>query len=233
MAREFVFYEMDGAVQYWMTRIGETEAASARALDRLSAQLFRLGVELLVSPRARWIGCEPSERQRIYFANHTSHLDFLVLWSVLPALIRAKVRPVAARDYWEAGPIRRHIAERVFRCVIVDRNHGGRFDSVAPLIRALDSGESLILFPEGTRGNGPQLQPFRSGLYHVAEARPGIELVPVWMNNNFRVLPKGSVLPIPQLCTATFGTPCRLTGGEEKHAFLQRLYEQLENVRKL
>lgn len=228
----FLFYGIDDSIQYWLGRIPK-RASRRGVFDRLAANVVRVGTHVLVAPRARWIGCQPVDRQRIYFANHSSHLDFPLLWSVLPASLRAKARPVAARDYWDHSRWKRRISERAFRSVFVERNHGGGPLSIAPMLHALDRGDSLILFPEGTRGTGQALQSFRTGIFHLAEARPGVELVPVWMDNNYRVLPKGSFLPVPLLCTATFGPPLHLASGEEKHAFLQRAQQQLELTRTL
>lgn len=200
-------------------------------IDRWIAQLFVAGTRVLTDANARWLGCEPEDRPRIYFANHTSHLDFLVLWSVLPLSIRRKTRAVAAEDYWMANAIRRHVSQRVFRCIFVDRQHGAGGHSVDPLLAALRRGESLALFPEGGRASCETVQPFRTGIFHIAQSLPHVELVPVWMDNNYRVLPKGSLLPLPLLCTATFGVPAHLEPGEDKYAFLNRLRHQLEQVR--
>ena len=88
---------------------------------------------------------------------------------------------------------------------------------------SLDAGTSLILFPEGTRNTTDErLLPFKSGLFHLAGARPQVELVPVWIENLNRVMPKGEFVPIPLLCTVTFGAPLRLQAGEDKAAFLER-----------
>src|SRR5512136_3260049 len=75
----------------------------------------------LTGATARWCDCAPEPRQRVYFANHTSHLDFVVLWSVLPRFLRRQCHPVAARDYWGSG-WRRRIAVNVFDAVLVERN---------------------------------------------------------------------------------------------------------------
>lgn len=202
----------------------------AQALAHIVAQAFIFVTRLVTDATARWAGCQPEDKVRIYFANHTSHLDFMLLWTVLPKALRAKTRPVAAADYWQAGPVRRYLSERVFRCVFIDRQPGCHVD-LLPLLRALDRGESLILFPEGTRGTGDALEQFRAGIFHIAEQRRAIELVPVWMDNNHRVLPKGSFVPLPVLCTATFGTPMRLEDGETKSEFLQRSRQSLLTAR--
>ena len=179
----------------------------------------------LVGAYPRWIGCRPEPRQRIYFANHASHLDTVALWSALPPPLRRRTRPVAARDYWGRGAVRGLIAGRGLGAVLIDRQReqAGQ-DPLAPLYAALERGDSLILFPEGTRNPDPDsgLLPFKSGIYHLAHARPELELVPVWIDNLARVMPKGKLLPLPLLCTATFGEPLRLQPGEDKAAFLER-----------
>lgn len=201
-------------------------------VESFVAGAFVCATRLLTCVRARWLGCEPTDAPRIYFANHSSHLDFLLLWSALPARLRRKTRPVAASDYWHQGALRRYLAIRVFRSVFVERDNPDRSaNPIAPLVEALDQGESLIVFPEGTRGTGEDLLPFKAGIFHALCTRPDTELVPVWIDNSYRVMPKGAVLPIPLLCTATFGPPARITRSEEKTAFLRRMRERLLALR--
>ena len=148
----------------------------------------------------------PDTRRRVYFANHTSHLDFVVLWAVLPRVVRRCTRPVAARDYWERGPLRRWLARRVFRAVLIEREHITQScNPLEPLAEALRAGESLILFPEGTRHCGPDIGEFKSGLYHLLRVATDAEAVPVYIENLNRVLPKGETLLVPFLCSVTFG----------------------------
>jgi 1-acyl-sn-glycerol-3-phosphate acyltransferase len=165
---------------------------------------------------------------RIYFANHTSHIDFVLLWAALPRRTRDKTRPVAATDYWNHGLMRRYMIQRVFHGVLVDRVHPDRtHNPITSMVEALDRGESLILFPEGTRGDGDSLLPFKCGLFHLAAARPDVDLVPVWIDNAGRVMPKGAALPVPLLCSAIFGEPTRLASGEHKTDFLARMRQVL------
>jgi len=178
------------------------------------------------------IGFEPDERQRIYFANHTSHLDFVVIWSALPKRLRLLTRPVAARDYWEKG-VKRYLALQVFNAVLVDRARGdaGAPNALDVLLAGLGERHSLIIFPEGTRGDGTQLGAFKSGLYRLGLARPDVELVPVYIDNLNRVLPKGEFVPVPMLASVSFGAPMRVGEGESKAGFLERARSAILELR--
>ena len=182
-------------------------------------------VRLLVGAHARWIGCKPSPAQRIYFANHSSHLDTLALWSALPPNLRATTRPVAARDYWGHGGFRGFIADHGFRAVYIERDRTRcDGDPLLPLREALDTGESLIVFPEGTRSQQPLPQPFKAGLFHLARDYPQAELVPVYLDSLHRSMPKGSLLPVPLTCVVRFGETMRLRANEDKDDFLRRAH---------
>jgi len=184
---------------------------------------------LLTGARAVWKGCAPAAVQRIYYGNHTSHGDFVLIYASLPADLRVHTRPVAGADYWSATQLKRWIANDVLRAVMVERQkREGVPNPVEQMVDALDHGDSLILFPEGTRNTTDELLlPFKSGIFRAAEARPEVECVPVWIENLNRVMPKGQVLPIPLLCTLTFGTPLKVAPGEDKEAFLDRLRDGL------
>jgi 1-acyl-sn-glycerol-3-phosphate acyltransferase len=182
--------------------------------------LFAL-VRLLVGAHARWLGCAPLPRQRVYFANHCSHLDTLVLMAALPGRLRPTVHPVAALDYWGRNRWLHFLAVRCLRAILVDRRPRPSADPLQPLVAELQRGHSLIVFPEGTRGDGT-LAPFKGGLFHLARRFPRAELVPVHLENLHRVMPKGTALLVPLICTARFGTPLRLEPGEAKARFLER-----------
>jgi 1-acyl-sn-glycerol-3-phosphate acyltransferase len=206
---------------------------------------------VLTGSQARWYGCPPKAEQRIYFANHQSHADLVMIWAALPEELRSITRPIAARDYWTKSPFRQWITTAVFNAIYVERQAatpgpaagtapvglvpdagsappGGpdpatdappppspealraalpEGDPLAPLVRALESGDSIIIFPEGTRGHGDDPQPFKSGLFRLAQMFPHVVLVPAWINNVQRVIPKGEVVPVPILCSVTFGAP--------------------------
>ena len=186
-------------------------------------RVFLLGlIRVLTGAQARWQGCPPKAEQRIYFANHQSHADLVLIWAALPSDLRSITRPIAAKDYWTQTPFKRWITTAVFNAIYVDRTKTTDQDPLEPLIDALDSGDSIILFPEGTRGNQEEPQAFKSGLFNLAQKFPQIVLVPAWINNVQRVMPKGEVVPVPILCSVTFGAPISLQPGEDRGTFLAR-----------
>jgi len=285
-------------------------------LAKLTGWLLLGIVRLLTGAQARWYGCPPKAEQRIYFANHQSHADLVMIWAALPEELRSITRPIAARDYWANTPVKRWITTEVFNAVYVERQAApapaaapaappaapasvvadppspapatpsvaqppaeriepsmepllpleppaappetppgaqGQLDlpeppappppplppptpepapapataapasdPLAPLVEALRSGDSIIIFPEGTRGHTGEPQKFKSGLYTLASMFPEVVLVPAWIDNVQRVMPKGEIVPVPILCTVTFGAPIRIEPGEDKRAFLER-----------
>jgi 1-acyl-sn-glycerol-3-phosphate acyltransferase len=290
-------------------------------LAKLTGWLLLGIVRLLTGAQARWYGCPPKAEQRIYFANHQSHADLVMIWAALPEELRSITRPIAARDYWANTPFKRWITTEVFNAVYVERaatapaapkvpgdalaaapvaveappsprppparaavappaeriepsmepllpmslpfadtsaevmnEVQGQLDlpapppppppapepvavepvppvvadappvadPLAPLIEALRSGDSIIIFPEGTRGHTGEPQKFKSGLYALATMFPEVVLVPAWIDNVQRVMPKGEIVPVPILCSVTFGAPIRVDEGEERRPFLDR-----------
>jgi 1-acyl-sn-glycerol-3-phosphate acyltransferase len=185
--------------------------------------LLVVAVRALLGATPRWQGSEPTIAQRIYFANHTSHVDTVALWSALPPALRARTRPVAAADYWGADAVRRYIALRGLNAVLINRERKDpNLDPLHPLYDALGEGQSLILFPEGTRGAEALPGRFKSGLFHLAERFRDVELIPVYLDNIHRSMPKGSMFPVPLICTVRFGAPLERRSGEGKEAFLER-----------
>jgi 1-acyl-sn-glycerol-3-phosphate acyltransferase len=187
--------------------------------------------KVLSGATVRWVDCEPDTCQRVYFANHTSHLDALVLWASLPKPIRELTRPVAAADYWEGGPVRRYLAKS-FNALLIDRTkikvHNSPIDM---MIRSIGDTESLIVFPEGGRNHQPEMKPFKSGLFYLAKKRPDLELVPVYIDNLNRVMPKGQFLPVPLLSCISIGAPMWLESGEKKVSFLNRAREAVLSMK--
>lgn len=196
---------------------------------RLLEPLLVHSIRLLTGATPRWLGCDPSHAQRVYFANHASHLDFLLLYAALPPHLRLHVRPVAAADYWNKTPLRRHLMQNVFHGVLLDRQ-SWQVNPLEPCLEALSKGDSLILFPEGTRGSGEKLQPFKPGLAHLAKRKPTVEFIPVWIDNAYRILPKGFLFPVPLLCSLTFGAPQRWNESQSLEEFLRQSHAALESL---
>lgn len=194
-------------------------------------RILAFSTRFLTGGTPRWRGCLPEKRQRIYFANHTSNLDFVLLWSALPTALRCRTRPVGAQDYWST-PIRSYLAKKVFRAVLIERQRVTRTNNpLTPMLSALADGDSLIIFPEGTRLPGDELGEFKPGLHYLAAARPDVELIPVFIDNLNRVLPKGEILPVPMLCSVHFGEPVVFNATESKATFLSRARTALNNLR--
>ncbi len=209
-------------------------------LDELLGDLLCGATRLLAGTAVRWIGCEPSLQQRIYYANHSSHLDTLVIWSALPTEARRKLHPVAAHDFWAASSLRRYLAEEVFGAVLIRRpDHadtdeapaeGSAHSAFEVMLAALGSDQSLLLFPEGTRGSGDTIAPLKSGLFHLAGACPGAEIIPVFLDNLNRILPKGEVMPVPFLSSARFGAALPPVAGLSKSEYLDLAREALNQL---
>jgi len=193
---------------------------------------FLLGlVRVLTGSQARWHGCPPKAEQRIYFANHQSHADLVMIWAALPKELRSVTRAIAARDYWTKTPFKQWLTSAVFNVIYVSRERTADEDPLEPLIDALTNGDSIILFPEGTRGHFEEPQAFKAGLYNLATRFPNVVLVPAWINNVQHVLPKGEVVPVPVLCSVTFGAPIRVEDAEDRRDFLVRARQAVMALR--
>ncbi len=204
-------------------------------MKKIAAEIVSIALQMLIraltAVRGIWVGVAPEDKPRIYYANHTSNGDFVLIWTSLPADIRRKTRPVAAADYWFKSKTRRFAVEEVFNAVLIDRNKDNRQEGEDPvdlMTAALQQGQSLIIFPEGKRNQTEEkLLEFRTGLYHFLRNNPGVEAIPTWIENLNRVLPKGTLLPIPLICTVTFGPPVVLERRETKKRFLARAHAEL------
>ena len=191
-------------------------------LPEAAGLLLATIARLITGAQGHWLGAPPKAEQRIYFANHQSHFDWVLIWAALPRDLRTITRPIAARDYWTSSKLKHWIMREVFNAVYVSRERAADEDPLEPLMEALRHGDSLVIFPEGTRGNKAEPAAFKAGLYHLAEAFPEVQLIPAWIDNVQRVMPKGEIVPVPILCSVTFGAPLSLQAGEDKRAFLDR-----------
>jgi 1-acyl-sn-glycerol-3-phosphate acyltransferase len=192
--------------------------------------------KLVTGASVRWL-CDPgTATPRVYFANHSSHLDFVLVWASLPPAARGRARPVAGSDYWQRTAIRRYFADQVFHAVLIERSSSApdvaaAQTSVVCMADQLDHGYSLIVFPEGTRRPDGEVGPFKSGLFHLSQLRPEVELIPVYLENLNRILPKGEILPVPMLGRVVFGRSLARCDGEPKATFLSRARQALVELR--
>jgi 1-acyl-sn-glycerol-3-phosphate acyltransferase len=216
-----------------MTTEPPRRSPARRIAARIVGHALVFIARFITAVRADWRGVEPVARQRVYYANHVSNADMPMIWACLPDHIRRRTRPVAAADYWLKTRLRAFIGPEVFNCVLVDRRRERRAeDPMEAILAALDEGSSLILFPEGNRNMGEEpLLPFRAGLYNIGKARPEVDLVPTWVANLNEIMPKGEVIPLPLICTVTFGAPVKVEPGENRGNFLARAAAALVALR--
>jgi 1-acyl-sn-glycerol-3-phosphate acyltransferase len=201
-------------------------------LAAFTGQVLSFIARLITGAQGHWKGCPPLAEQRIYIANHQSHFDLVLIWAALPNDLRAQTRAIAAKDYWTKSAFRRWLTTAVFNAIYVSRTRSSPDeDPLEPLVEALAAGDSLVIFPEGTRSAQGHPMPFKSGIFHLAEQFPHVPLIPTWIDNVQRVMPKGEVVPVPILCTVTFGAPLQLRPGESKTDFLCRAREAVMEQR--
>ena len=208
---------------------------ASHSVARFIAFLTRRGARLLTGARSLWVGCEPESKQRIYFANHNSHIDFILLWSSLPKDMRRCTRPVAASDYWTKDGFRRFLIQDTFNGVTIKRNRENDEDPLQPIKDVLKQGYSIIFFPEGTRNleDDVELLPFKSGLYNLHREFPDIDIIPVWISNLKRVMPKGALVPLPLLSTIIFGSPLEPHMEMDKKDFLDYAQQELLKLKEV
>jgi 1-acyl-sn-glycerol-3-phosphate acyltransferase len=184
--------------------------------------LLRLLFGVSVEGRAHLAGLE----RFILASNHNSHLDVPLLFSVLPVRRLAGVRPVAARDYFQKRPLLFRVVNALFRPVWIDRE-GPSERAVDSMLAALEAGESLIIFPEGTRGEPGRIGRFRSGVGRLAGQHPDLPVLPVFLHGPERALPKDSAVPLPIWNRVLVGPPQRFAARAEIVTSLEAMIREL------
>ena len=198
--------------------------------------LFRtLFLTLIARPIAQlFTGADVIGRERlplkgpaIIAANHTSHVDTVLLLTIFPTAAMGRLRPVAAADYFLRDPVIGWFSQNLIGIVPVTRGQAGPGEDVlAPARAALEAGDIVIIFPEGTRGSDDDgMAPLKAGVARLAEAFPNAPVTPIWLQGAGRVLPKGAHVPVPMNCTVLVGEPIAWAG--KRPAFMDALRDAL------
>jgi len=182
-------------------------------------------MSLFIGLRVRGRANLPAHDPFILIANHSSHLDTVSLLSLFPLARLPRIRPCAAADYFERTPLIAFLSHTFFNILpVVRKKITPDTNPVRTMREALARGDSLIPYPEGTRGTGEAMAAFKSGIAHLLEEMPQIPVVPAYLVNMGRSLPKGEYLPVPFICEARIGAP-RIV-----HGTRQEIVEALERA---
>lgn len=158
-----------------------------------------------------------SAAQFILIANHSSHLDTMSLLSLFPLNQLRRIRPVAAADYFERNAVVSLLTRTLFNILPIARtNITSENNPLRRMREAIEAGDSLIIFPEGTRGAGGEIGEFRSGVAHVLAKLPNVPVLPAYLVNMGRSLPKGEFIPVPFFCEIRLGAPRVMTGSRQE-----------------
>lgn len=170
----------------------------------------------------------PAGGPAIVIANHNSHLDALMLLTLFPLARVPSIRVAAAADYFFSGKIRRFVAERFMGLLPMHRSGRAR-RPLAPLAKALEDNQIVIVFPEGTRGNPDALEPIKPGLWHLARRFPEVPIHPVYLHGPGRSLPKGAWIPVPLFADVRVGEPFFFEA--DKELFLEGVHTRFMALR--
>ena len=172
----------------------------------------------------------PLKGPAILAANHASHVDTILMLALYPSKGLDRVRPAAAADYFLRGGLISWLSNTIIGIVPVARDKAGTgVDVLEPVRAALKAGDIVLIFPEGTRGDGEEMAQLKSGVARLAADVPEAPVYPIWLQGAGRVLPKGEALPVPMNCTVLVGDPLHWQG--DRQAFLDELRGRLEELK--
>ncbi|MGB9737533.1 MAG: 1-acyl-sn-glycerol-3-phosphate acyltransferase [Chloroflexus aggregans] len=203
---------------------------SRHVAARFVPALFRSFVRIYVRPRVEGIEHIPREGALIIAANHTSHADTAVIYTVLPREVRSRFVAAAAQDYFFKGGVMQFLSRILFNAIPVARDRRGGQDPLRHAARALREGYALLLFPEGTRSTTSEIGPFRSGIGRLIAEFPGTPVIPTYVGGTNRVMPKGKIIPRPYRVTVRFGEPLYLKAHPKLRATWQTAADEVREA---
>ncbi len=193
------------------------------------ATIVRLVVLVVIGLRIVDLERLPRTGPAIICANHNSHLDTIVLMTIFPLRLLAKLRPVAAADYFLQNPLLAWFALQIIGIIALDRHKSSCTEHpLAKCSEALERGEILIIYPEGSRGEPESMSSFQSGIAHLAKRHPDVPIYPVFIYGLGKVLPKGELILVPFFCDVAIGTP--IFWDSNKKIFMALLDRQMKEL---
>lgn len=173
----------------------------------------------------------PDKGPCVIIANHNSHLDTLVLMSLFRGKSFAKVRPVAAGDYFMKNKFLAFFSTKVMNIIPIERKMTRDFRGMfKPVLEALDDGGIIILFPEGSRGEAEQLSKYKSGIYYLMREKPKVPIVPLFIHGLGKALPKGSFVFVPFFVDIFVGDKFFFT--DNRNDFMVEMNERMDALQK-
>ena len=195
--------------------------ASHYPFTEVVRKLFFGYIRLYFRPQISGAENIPASGGFILAANHSSHVDTAVIFSTLPSPLRQRVVAAAARDYFFEGGWRQSVARILFNAIPVDRETVKGEDPLRHVLRALDEGYGVVIYPEGTRSQSGQIGPFRRGIGRLIATFPALPVIPMRVIGADRAMPKGAAVPRPHTVQVRFGSPLYLQADLDDRASWQ------------
>src|SRR5688500_4781748 len=174
-----------------------------------------------------------NEKQFIIVANHNSHLDTMTIMASLPRNVIHKVKPVAAADHFGTTKLKARLSNYFINALLIQRKRdkeNEENDPIFQMIKALDDGFSLIIFPEGTRGTPEVQQPLKPGVGIILSKRPAVKYIPAYMKGMGKAMPKDDSLIVPHISTLVYGKPTQV-GSTDVTSIMTQIEKDLNTLR--
>lgn len=171
----------------------------------------------------------PSRGPAVIVANHNSHLDVLALMTLFPLRMLPKIRPVAASDYFLRNRFLAWFSLKIMGIIPIERKvKGVHNDPLTGVVAAIERGDIVIVFPEGSRGDPERMGEFKNGVAHLARRCPDVPIHPVFLHGLGKALPRGEALLVPFFCDVFIGEPLVWESG--RGAFMTKLETRIKGL---